>query len=355
MKRAIWIALLLILLCGQAAAANEQLPPELRSASPEAASLLTDGSDGSFGLAEGAAAILKEALMQVREYIAAPLRSLVSIVVGVVVLGLLETLGGTYAARHANLVGALYITAVSAGDLHALIGLGRETVAEMSALSKTLIPALAAATATTGGITSASVRQVTTVFFSDLLVTAIDQLFLPLLYLYIALAAATAVLDNRAMENIASMIKKGMVWALSGLLAAFTAYLSISGAVAGATDAHAVRIAKTAVSTMVPVVGGILSEAADSVLGGAQVLRAMIGVFGALAILSLCLLPFLRLGIQYLLYQTAVLTAHAAGPQKLAKMLSMFANAFALVLAMTGASALLLLISLVSTLTVVAV
>ncbi len=353
MKQLLFVIILAFLLCGQAKAEEMVLPPELEQASPRAAELMKENAEESFGFAEGFATLLREAVQSIGKYISAGVRSLAAIMAGVVLLGLVEHLGGTYASRHTNLVGALYITAVSAGDLNTLIGLGRDTVEQVSALSKTLIPALAAATAASGHITSASVRQVTTVFFTDILLTVMDRVLLPLLYLYIAAAAANAVLDHDALYNIAAMIKKAIGWALTSLLAAFTAYLSISGAVAGTVDAQAVRIAKSAVNTVVPVVGGILSEAAETVLAGAQLMRSMIGVFGMLAVLSLCLLPFLRLGIQHLLYQLAVLIAQAAGPKKLAKMIGMLGDAFSLVLAMTGASALLLIISLVSTLTVV--
>lgn len=156
------------------------------------------------------------------------------------------------------------------------------------------------------------------------------------------------------MERVGELLKKIITWVLSGLLTLFTAYLTISGAVAGAADAQAVKLAKTAVSTAVPVVGGILSEAAESVLAGAGLLRGMLGTFGALAVLGSCLLPFLRLGCQYLLYQCASLVAATAGPKKLTKLLAMLGDAFGLVLAMTAASALLLIISIVSSLTAVA-
>ena len=40
-----------------------------------------------------------------------------------------------------------------------------------------------------------------------------------------------------------------------------------------------------------PVVGGILSEAAESILAGAGLLKGMVGVFGTFAILAMCLVP----------------------------------------------------------------
>ena len=353
---AIMFLICVFLLSGQAHAEEVSLPKELEREVPQAAQLITGNAADGFGLAEGISTLFWQAMSNAKGYIFAGVRSLGAILCGVVLLGTVESIVGEgIAARRAEFVGALFITSVSAGDLGTLIGLGRETIGSISALSKVLIPALAAATAAGGGINAASVRQVATVFFSDVLLTIIDRLFIPILYLFIACAAATTVMDNGVLDSIAAMIKKLMSWALGILLSLFTAYLSVSGAIAGAVDAQAVRVAKTAVSTAVPLVGGILAEAAETLLASAGVLRSMIGAFGALSVIALCALPFLRLGGQYLLYQAAVFVAQAAGPKKLSQMLRMLADAFALVLAMTGASALLLIIALVSTLTVVTV
>ena len=106
---------------------------------------------------------------------------------------------------------------------------------------------------------------------------------------------------------------------------------------------------------------GVLIALCASLFGVTLVLKrfSFIGdglshvAFGALAVLSACLVPFLRLGCQYLLYQGAGLVAGAAGPKNLTALLRKLGDAFGLVLAMTGTSALLLIITLVSSLTAV--
>lgn len=190
-------------------------------------------------------------------------------------------------------------------------------------------------------------------FFAGVLLRLINGLLLPMVYLYIGVSAAGAVVEGDAMERIGTLLKKLTGWTLGGLLTLFITYLAVSGAVAGAVDAHALKLARSAVSAAVPVVGGILSEAAESLLAGAGILKGMVGTFGTLAVLGACLLPVLRLGCQYLLYQGASLVAAAAGPKKLTDLLSMLADAFGLVLAMTAASAAVLLIAIVSSLTAV--
>lgn len=350
MKRVlIGLALALCLLSGQALAAD--LPREITEAAPEAAGLVGDNPENGFGLTSGIRLLLEGALEDLKDCLFSGVRAVGAIMAGAVLLGAAESAapaGKDLLGRYGTAIGALWVTAMAAGDLDSLMGLGRETVLRIAQLSKALLPTLAAAEAAAGGVTAASVRQVAAVFFSDVLLTVIDRVLFPAVYLYIGIAAAGAVLEGEAMERIGDLLKKAIGWVLGGLLALFTTYLTVSGAVAGAADAQAVKAAQSAVSAAVPVVGGILSEAAESVLAGAGLLKGMIGTAGTLALLGACLLPFLRLGCQYLLYQGASLVAAAAGPPKLTKLISMLGDAFALALAMTGTSAALLLISLLS-------
>lgn len=350
MRKAVLFVLLALSLAGQALA----LPGQVEEAAPEAAALVNENAADGFGLLSGVRTLLGEALAEWKTAMVSGVRASAAIMAGVVLLGAVESAapaGREAVSRYGSAIGALWITAMAAGDLNALIGLGRETITEISLLSKALLPALAAAEAAGGGVTAAAVRQVAAVFFSSVLLEVIERLLLPMVYLYIGTAAAGAVVEGEALERIGELLKKAVGWILSGMLLLFTSYLTVSGAVAGAADAHAVKLAKSAVSTAVPVVGGILSDAAESVLAGAGLLRGMVGTAGTLALLGVCLLPFLRLGGQYLLYQGASLVSAAAGPRKLTKLIAMLGDAFGLVLAMTGTAAVLLLVSLLASMT----
>ena len=86
------------------------------------------------------------------------------------------------------MAGALAITLIAAGDFQRMMGLGVETMEELDIFAKALLPTLSAAVAASGGIASASAKQVATVFFTNLLLTVIRRLLLPLLYGCIAAA-----------------------------------------------------------------------------------------------------------------------------------------------------------------------
>ena len=246
------------------------------------------------------------------------------------------------------MVGALSVTLLTAGSLDSLMGLGAETIGELNRFSKALLPTLAAATAASGAVTTATVQQVTTVFFVDLLLNLVDGLLLPMVYLYTGALAAAACLPESRLGAIAEGLKKILTWMLTTALLAFTVYLSVARVISGAADGAAVRVTKAAISGVVPVVGGIIAEASETVLVGAGMLKNTVGLMGMLAILTACAYPFLQLGVQYLLYKLTAFLAAAIGAPGLCKLIDGLGGAFGLVLGMTGACALLLLVSVLS-------
>ena len=201
--------------------------------------------------------------------------------------------------------------------------------------SKALLPTLAAAVAASGGIVSAGVKQVATAFFAELLITLIRNVFMPLVYVCAAAAAAEAMLPGHGLGRIGKGVSKAVTWVLTGALILFTGYLAVSGALSGSSDALTAQLTKNAISTAVPVVGGIISDAAGSVLAGALVLKNAVGAFGMLAVIAICLLPFLRLAVQYLLYKLTAFLAATVGSAPLVGLIDALGSAFGLVLGQT--------------------
>lgn len=105
---------------------------------------------------------------------------------------------------------------------------------------------------------------------------------------------------------------------------------------------------------MVPVVGGVISDTAETLLAGASVLRNAAGVFGMLAVIGICVVPFLNLGVHYLMYKcTAALAATVSADGRITGLIEALGTAFGLILAMTASCAVLLVVAMVSTVSAV--
>lgn len=343
-------ALAALTVCAQAA----ELPRDLTDALPEGAGELLESVDpsGAQGFSGGVGRILERAGAQAGDIFRQRLRGAASVLLVVVLCGAVDGFsqgaGGGKTAVFLPMAGALSVTLLTAGSLDSLIGLGAETIGELNMFSKALLPTLAAATAASGAVTTATFQQVATVFLADLLMELIDGLLIPLVYLYIGTLTAACCLPENRLAPIADGLKKLITWILTTALLLFTVYLSVARVISGAADGAAVKMAKAAISGVVPVVGGIIAEASETVLAGAGLLKNTIGVFGMLAILAACAYPFLQLGIQYLLYKLTAFLAGAVGAPRLCKLIDGLGGAFGLVLGMTGSCALLLLVSVLS-------
>ena len=309
-------------------------------------------------LDEGLSNLFADGIGQFGTLLKASLATVVKLMAVVLLCAMTQgaQLGGKTEGVHAvELAGALAITALTMTDMAAMIGLGRETIGKMDLFSSTLLPVMAVLTAATGGVTAAAARQGATVLFSQLLLSAMDRLLIPLVYAYVAVNCAYAVVGNPGLEKLAALLKSVVTTLLTAFMLAFVGYLTATGAIAGSVDASVVKAARMAISRAIPVVGGILADASESVLAGAGVLRGTVGVVGMMVVLAICLTPFLRLGLQYLLYKgTAALCATIAQP-RLSRLIDAIGSAFGLVLGMTGAAALVLLVSLVSAVSAVTV
>lgn len=347
-----WICLMVLLLALTVDARAAELPEDLTDALPEAAEDVLEIGDlsGPGGFSQGLAGIAERLVGEVKAVLRQRLRGAASILLVAVACGAVDGFaqGTGKGTAFLPMAGALAVTLLTAGSLEDLIGLGAETIGELNVFSKALLPTLAAATAASGAVTTATFQQVTTVFLADLLMELIDGLLIHLVYLYIGALAAGACLPENRLGAIAEALKKIVTWMLTSSLLLFTVYLSTVRVIAGAADGASVKVAKAAISGAVPVVGGIIAEAAETVLAGAGMLKNTIGVFGMLAILAACAYPFLQLGVQYLLYKLSAFLAAAVGAPELCKLIDGLGGAFGLVLGMTGSCALLLLVSVLS-------
>jgi stage III sporulation protein AE len=302
-------------------------------------------------LGEGLKSLWQKAQNYLGTVVKSTLRTGVLLLLTTLLCGVLDIGQGALGNKQLDLTtlaGTAAILALAMTDVSSLATLGRETMEEMESFSKVLLPTMTTAAVASGSITSAAVRQSATMLFSDVLLTLMNQLLMPLVYLYTVVCAGYGAVGNPGLQRISALLKWAVTTALTLVLTAYVTWLSASSAIAGAADALAAKTTRAAISGMIPVVGGILSSASETVVAGAGLVKNAIGIYGLLATLGICLLPFLQLGAHYLVYKvTAALAATLSGG-RLAGLIGDIGTAFGLILGMTGAGALVLLVSMVA-------
>ena len=264
----------------------------------------------------------------------------------VLLVSLVQTFPGT-TSKITDLVGIVAIGSLLLQRTNALVHLGVDTIDEISNYGKLLLPVLTAALAAQGGVTGSAVLYSGTVLFDSILGHLIARMITPMIYLFLALAAGNGAVGEDVLKKFRDSIKWLMTWCLKIVLYVFTGYMGITGVVSGTTDAAALKAAKLTISGVVPVVGGILSDASEAVLVSAGIVKNSAGIYGLLAIISVCIGPFLRIGSHYLMLKITGAVCGIYGSKSIADFIGDFSTAMGLLLGMTGSVCLLLLISTV--------
>ncbi len=353
------IALLLLLgaLLGLTASAEDIVDTSgVAAAVPDGVSGALGGmtaADADFG--EGVQGILDD----LSEKSGGALRAAVGTAAQLLAIVLLCALVGHFApdapVDAVTLAGVLAVTAACAGSLHSLLRLGSETLDQVRVFANVLLPAMTAATAATGAVSGAAALSGATVLFSDLLINLTDRLLLPLVYAYLALRAADAAVGGESLGRLAGLVSWIITNSLKWLVLGYVAYVSVTGVISGSADSAKIRAAKLALSGAVPVVGSIIADASETVLVGAAVLRTGLGVFGMLVVLGICAYPFLRIGAQYLILKLSAALSAAIGEKRLVGVIDAVSSCMGFLLALTGAQALMLLVSCVCAMKAVSV
>ena len=297
-------------------------------------------------LQEGLTQILRNALLKFRPDLKEAARVCLGIVAAVISVSLIRFVPCGM-DRTADLAGTVAVSGMFLSAAGALVNLGAQTVLEVSNYGKLLLPVLTTALAAQGGITTSSALYAGTALFDAVLSSLVSKVLVPMIYLYLAVSAANSALGDEMLKKLRDTVKWFMTWSLKTVLYIFTGYISITGVVSGPTDAAALKAAKLTISGVVPIVGGILSDASEAVLVGAGAVKNTIGLYGLFAVIAIWMEPFLKIGAHYLLLRFTGSICSIFASKRLSDLIQDFATAMGYLLAMTGAVCLMLLISIV--------
>lgn len=295
---------------------------------------------------QGLRELLKDAIMLIRPDIRQAAKTCVSVIAAALLVSVLQSFSGK-AKNTCDLVGAVGIAGLLLVSTDSLIRLGTQTVTELSEYGKLLLPVMTGAMAAQGGITTSAALYTGTSIFSSFLSSLISGLMIPMVYIFLALSGANGAVGEEMLKKARDFAKWLMTWSLKTVLYIFTGYMGLTGVISGTTDAATLKATKLTISGMVPVVGGILSDASEAVLVSAGLAKNAAGIYGVMALLAVFLGPFLKIGVHYLIFKGTAAVCDVFGSKRITGVIQDFSTAMGLVLAMTGSVCLLLLISTV--------
>ncbi|MGF7185825.1 stage III sporulation protein AE [Desulfitispora alkaliphila] len=211
--------------------------------------------------------------------------------------------GSTGKVAHA--IAFLVLVSLAIGSFTLAMDTGREAVERMVTFMQILLPVLLTLLTAMGGIATAAILHPVMMLALSLLGTVITKVVFPLIYLSAVLSIVDKISGKFQVSRLASLFKQASTVIMGGCLTIFVAVISIQGVAGAVADGVTIRTAKYVTGAFVPIVGKMLSDVLEAIIGTSLLLKNAVGIVGVLIIFGLTLIPVIKIIAVVIIYKIA--------------------------------------------------
>jgi len=276
------------------------------------------------------------------------LKILISILVIIVIHGILKSitdnLGNTSISQIIYFVQYILIVTLIMSNFTEIIKIVKDTANNLVGFINVLIPLLLTLMIYTGNIATSTLLQPIILFICNFIGNIITDALIPIVLIIVVFSIISKISERVQVDKLSKFLKSGVVWFLGVMLTIFVGIVSLEGTLSSSVDGVTAKTAKTVVSSVIPVVGKVLGDVVDSVLGCGVILKNAIGVVGVIVIISICIMPIIKIGTLSIIYNLASAVIQPIADEKIVKLLEEMGGVFKLLLGILCALSVLLII-----------
>ncbi len=226
-----------------------------------------------------------------------------------------------------------------------------ETIEALVTLSNVLFPILLTLLSALGGNASVAGYSPLMAVLCGFIMKIVTAVILPAFIACIVFSIVGNVSKTVKIDKLAKLIKSASSWLIGICFGLFATFLTMQGISGGVVDKFGFNIAKFAVSSYVPILGGYLSDGFDLMTASLVLVKNAVGYTGAMLLCATVAFPLVKVIIFSLTTRLASAIAEPIGDQRVSTLLGDVAkNLNLLITALTGVAFLffLMLMLLVS-------
>lgn len=294
--------------------------------------------------------IYKKILKLLGQEVTSSLKVLISILVIIVIHGILKSI--TDSLENNNVSQIIYfvqyilIVTLIMSNFTEIIKLVQETANNLVGFINVLIPLLLTLMVYTGSITTSTVLEPIILFISNFTGNIIANVLIPVVLIIVVFSIISKISERIQIEKISKFLKSSAVWFLGIVLTIFVGVVSLEGTLSSSVDGITAKTAKAAVSSVIPVVGKVLGDVVDSVLGCGVILKNAVGFIGVIVIIGICIMPIIKIGTLSIIYSLASAVVQPVADEKIVKLLDEMSGVFKLLLAILCSLSVILIIGI---------
>lgn len=264
------------------------------------------------------------------------IKSLLSILAIIIIHSILksisESLENDSISKLIYYVQYIAIVTIIMSNFSDVINLVKQTSNNLIGFMNTLIPVLVSLMLYTGSITTTSILEPIILFLINFIGNLIQNILIPIILIIASISIISKISDQVQVAKLSKFLKSSTLWFLGIILTIFVGIVSLEGTLASSVDGITAKTAKSIVSSAVPVVGKILGDVVDSVLGCGIILKNAVGFVGVVIIISICIVPILKLSVLTILYKLVASISEVIADAKIVKLLDEMGDIFKILL-----------------------
>ncbi len=165
----------------------------------------------------------------------------------------------------------------------------QKSIQDMLVFSSACIPAFSVVMISAGEGASAAVFSASLVFLGEAGTLIANNVLMPLTDVFMAIGICSAVSDEYNFGSFARNIRRFVVWLIGILILLFRYILRMQNAAASAGNHITQKYIRSALGSLIPMVGNTLSEGIDGIFAIASGVKTSFAIGGILIVLSLML------------------------------------------------------------------
>lgn len=269
---------------------------------------------------------------------------LVIVVINSILNCITEGLENKSVSKIAFYVQYILIVTIILTNFSSIIQSIKESVNNMNSFTNMLVPIMMTLIITTGSVTTASIIQPIIVFMITMIGNFINNIAIPLILVSTALGIVSKISDKIQVGRLAKQIKSYTIWIIGIILTIFVTVVSVNGNLSSSVDAVTAKTAKAAVSNLIPVVGKILGDAVDSVIGCSNILKNAIGIIGVVVVIAISIMPIVKLLLLMGIYYLGAAICEPIADTKIVQLLDQMGDTFKVLLALVCSMSVMIII-----------
>lgn len=271
---------------------------------------------------------------------------LIIVLIHSVLKSISDNLNNKSVAQITYYVQYILIATVIMTNFSSIVTLTKEAVGNMISFIQLLFPLLMTLMLASGSVVSVNLVQPIILFIINLISNIFQSIIIPIILVGTALAIVSKISDRIQIDKLSKFLKSSSVWVIGILLTIFVGVLSIEGTLGSSVDGITAKTAKAAVSSFIPVVGKVLGDAVDTVIGCSAILKNAIGIVGVIVLIAICITPILKLAIITIIYHLTAALCEPIADSKIVSLITQMADTFKILLAILCSISVMLIIGI---------